>query len=644
MREKVKSNYWTIAILTVYALILTMQNVQNPISQNMIYSDGAIYQYIGHLVLEGKMPYIDAFDHKGILLYLINALGYALSPRYGLWIIDSLCMIAILMFSYKTARFFLGKVMSVVVCVFIYSDFSDGYWIGDTPDFYATLFTAIAIYFLMQYYQKGKLSRKAVVIIAICFWGTFWLKQTLCMVILIMCGLIFGAMLVQKEWKAAFKCVLQFGITFAVPSFVICLWLHSCHAFLAMVKDYFLFNFSYTSDYVDGLSRMKEFFYLSKFSCVIIVWILFAVYCCLRIHNVQKMNSSKLIFHGMICMICSLIILSFSGRNFAHYLLFVYPLLVTIAAVLIKEIMMAEFENKQLCAIIGVVAVGATLIIPNLAKIEDYCVSYWTAGGEEAQVLADIQQVCSDGDTIAVATPDDCGYYLASGYESATTYPYIQDYLYGNEGVKWDYCNQIAENQPKVIVWHSNRSEQDFFVNGILDDYYLHDEAGALRVYVLIEPRSAEELAGICNFNEYFGALSKLEKCTTIISIKDIPGFGLNSREAYNMNRLGMRYTEQLLERTYHSYIGFFCNGDTVEEHLGGDECIEYSYKLSSGDSVKAVSATYNFGNVSSVLYKDKECSVNFRGINIVVIDNETGNVVDAVAFDTHVNELLCYR
>ena len=34
-----------------------------------------IFQQIGYAILEGKVPYIDVFDHKGFYLFLFQAFG-----------------------------------------------------------------------------------------------------------------------------------------------------------------------------------------------------------------------------------------------------------------------------------------------------------------------------------------------------------------------------------------------------------------------------------------------------------------------------------------------------------------------------------------------------------------------------------------
>jgi len=49
-------------------------------------------------------------------------------------------------------------------------------------------------------------------------------------------------------------------------------------------------------------------------------------------------------------------------------------------------------------------------------------------------------------------------------------------------------------------------------------------------------------------------------------------------------------------------------------------------------------------GNYCSIRIDGVEYAKNRRGLNIVVYDNRAGEVVDSVAFDTHVQEMTVRR
>ena len=49
-------------------------------------------------------------------------------------------------------------------------------------------------------------------------------------------------------------------------------------------------------------------------------------------------------------------------------------------------------------------------------------------------------------------------------------------------------------------------------------------------------------------------------------------------------------------------------------------------------------------GDYSSIVIGDVEYSVNQRGINIVVYDNQARQVIDTLGFDTHAREMTVRR
>ena len=54
--------------------------------------DSAMFQTMGKYWAEGYLPYVDLYDHKEPMIFFLNALGYALNGRNGVYIIQVLCI------------------------------------------------------------------------------------------------------------------------------------------------------------------------------------------------------------------------------------------------------------------------------------------------------------------------------------------------------------------------------------------------------------------------------------------------------------------------------------------------------------------------------------------------------------------------
>lgn len=153
------------------------------------------------------------------------------------------------------------------------------------------------------------------------------------------------------------------------------------------------------------------------------------------------------------------------------------------------------------------------------------------------------------------------------------------------------------------------------------------------------------ELIEKSNIEDYIDALNKLKnkKYAIVLSVKDIQGYFLNDSIIRKLKELGFLNADILLEKNYHSFIGTIGLENHPTELYGGDEAIQYSGEI-DGRNVLVESKTLNTGNESKIVIGNTDYSKNFRGLNFVVIDKENGEIVDTVAFDTHVPEWTCFR
>lgn len=208
--------------------------------------------------------------------------------------------------------------------------------------------------------------------------------------------------------------------------------------------------------------------------------------------------------------------------------------------------------------------------------------------------------------------------------------------MYANKSISvkndwfYTYSNKPPETISNQVV--SNPEETKFF------KYLAKD-------YDRINPVSENlsDIKSIDDIDEYFDYLAGKD-CTVYIAVQDIQGYSLTPEIIDKIKSIGFDDNlDALAEKQYHSFIGIVNNGKIVTEQLGGDEHIVYSDKV-DGYPVTMESATLNTGNFSVINIKGRDYSVKGRGLNIVVKDNQTGCVIDNVAFDTHVDEMTCLR
>ena len=115
--------------------------------------DSAIFKVMGLGILEGKLPYRDIFDHKGPLLFYINALGQWIIPgKTGIFILENLFLSTTLLFIVKTASLFVDKGKSYLIAIFFLIGLSGLLDDGNLSEFYILPFISVSLYCCMKYF------------------------------------------------------------------------------------------------------------------------------------------------------------------------------------------------------------------------------------------------------------------------------------------------------------------------------------------------------------------------------------------------------------------------------------------------------------------------------------------------------------
>ena len=641
-------NKLLLLFILVYSLILTMANEFFFVSKRMQNYDQAIYQYIGYLVTKGKMPYVDAFDHKGPLVYLIYAISCLINMKWGPWLINFIIMAATLGISYYIAYRFVGKALAVLINLILYSGFIRLDFKGGTPEFFAGLFMAISLYYLIDHYTMQSISKKHLLIFGACNAGIFWLKHSTMITLLLLCALIIAELAVKKKILIIGRYIFWYVIGFLGVSIVVCGWLFINNAMEKMIEDYFVANLMYAGN-TSLLNRAKSFLYLSSHPSVVIIWLMLAVYIIFQISGkaTESSEGKNLVLHTTIALIVSLLFLAMPGRNYYHYLSTLFPLWVLMAACMMKIFLFVKVKKRIFIGTSSLIVIICLFVYPNFQELYPACVSSWTADSSKTRLINVINQYVSEKGQISILGGS-AGLYLATGHDSATTYPYIASAVLNDPNRGIDYREQINSNSPEIIVSEPRQNEYQILGYDVLKKYYLMDIIDSQKVYVRKDRAHfssvTEELKAIVDLENYLSLLSRLDNCTIFFAVKDTQGNELDEPLINRLELLGFKNLNELLEKENHSFAGIIEDGKAVFQQVGAaDEAIMYEGEI-DGTPFYLESKTYQYGNLASIRVNGIEYAVNRRGLNIVVYRNSTQEVIDTVAFDTNDRNYICYR
>lgn len=148
-------------------------------------------------------------------------------------------------------------------------------------------------------------------------------------------------------------------------------------------------------------------------------------------------------------------------------------------------------------------------------------------------------------------------------------------------------------------------------------------------------------LRRIRTVSEYVHKLVEVNKDYIIaIAVKDTPGLSVNEEIAKELQSIGL--STNIMDKHWQSYATVINKGQVEFEQLASEN-IKAEKKIDNL-SIAIQSANLKAGNIAQIKVNGKDYAVNKRGLNIVVIDRESGNIVDSVCLDMHLKQYQLYR
>lgn len=214
--KKTRKNLIIYAFLTLFciAFLLLLSASTSPLYKDLCDGDSSIFIFFGKAITLGKDAYRDYFDHKGPILFYINALGYFLTKsKVGVFILQCISLSISSIFMYKTARFFTKPIRSVICVIITILAFGATISDGNLTEEYCILYCMIAIYTALKFitkHPKAPHPHKNMVIYGICFGICAFIRVNNGLII---CGIVFVTIMtdfINEHIKEIFKNILYF--------------------------------------------------------------------------------------------------------------------------------------------------------------------------------------------------------------------------------------------------------------------------------------------------------------------------------------------------------------------------------------------------------------------------------------------------
>lgn len=222
--------------------------------------DSSIFMLIGKGITEGKLPYVDLFDHKGPILFWIEALGWKLAGRAGIWLLETLGTVLSVIILIKICDQLRSNcLLPVLGSAVVYLSY---FGRGNLCENYSFPFIVFCVYLSVKYYQSNKVKHpwKYAFVYGICFAILAFIRVNNATVI---CGFVLCIIIrlaVAREYKNLIENVLAGLAGVLIISVPICLYFYFNNALQDMLFCTFTYNFMYASGRIelDGAGWLQK--------------------------------------------------------------------------------------------------------------------------------------------------------------------------------------------------------------------------------------------------------------------------------------------------------------------------------------------------------------------------------------------------
>jgi len=241
-----------IIALFIYAFLLILFcSKMSPLYPINDWSDINLYFNIGKMMNAGSVPYTEAFDHKGPLIFFIYSIGTSISSSsfFGMYLIESLAWVIMILAAYFTARMYLDKIYAFIVAmifpVLMLSHTSEG---GSAEEFIAIAMVASLFLFIRSFKDETSVHRPLYMLVhGLMFAFVLLIKINLVVFWFFPLLAVFIDLIIKKEYKDLLHNVLAYLAGVAILVVPVCIYFVANDALSEAWNTYIILNKNYAT-------------------------------------------------------------------------------------------------------------------------------------------------------------------------------------------------------------------------------------------------------------------------------------------------------------------------------------------------------------------------------------------------------------
>jgi hypothetical protein len=452
--------------------------------------DSSAFMYIAKLMQNGQVPYLDVFDHKGLLLYVINYIGLCLGGSTGIWIYEIISLFISMFYCYKTALIITNNRMVsffTVLCSYILlgTYFERGNYVEE----YALPFISISLFIFIKHLFTKEYSIKTanLIILGLSFGAVLMLRPDMISVWIVYYTAIIIKLLFEKRYKLLIKYPIYILLGLFIVIIPCIIYLIANNAFSAFIAQYFEFNLKYSS-----FNGIKAWIYsIIVYSSTNIFKIAVFVYAIL-IANIKRYNLF-IVLSGIVYLTVTILLITISGNLYYHYAIilipcFIIPVGYFLAYIRINYLVKFNTSIQLIVLLVIVSIITNTQLIAFVHIYEEFPLrNRQYEHSIDSELVKFIESNTSVNDSIIVFGNKSL-IYLQSNRYSASKYFYQYPIGTIDKKIGIEFIEDIKENTPMLIVDLDNRMDRNDMMAIFLKQYtnlnYDKFNIGVFNVYL----------------------------------------------------------------------------------------------------------------------------------------------------------------
>lgn len=453
---------WEYLILVIFSIIVSSFSPLNPLIEKGITTDQAVFLTIARGILNGKLAYVDYFDHKGVLLYLLLALGQKLGKELvGNFLIEIIMIFLSCVFLYKIGRLFADKWISLIAVMTLFIVDMKMYTTSNSEEYIFPLL-CISVY-LMMLGLKTTVKKTYAFWIGFCGILVFFIKYNYCLIWAAIGIFLFLHMLFNGEkWKNVFLMTLSFigGMLLAASPLV--LYLVVTGSFGAFMDSYVLYSMRYAGytglqDRINSMLFLMDiplkFVFLAAMLVIVILGVLYMVSKKWRDKVAGTPVFCKEYIYWVLLSIVIIMATVSPGQSWIYYrqaLMIVFLLPIILFGLWLKELLKRQNRKKQIAGQV-VYLILLLFILRSSLTASNFCNEKDERYESAKEVVSIIRQECDADDTI-ISYANDCSMYYYSEVNPASRIFFpgasVVDDAFVDELMK-----DLERNKPKIATF-----------------------------------------------------------------------------------------------------------------------------------------------------------------------------------------------